>query len=186
MKKGSRRTLFVCLLRKSVSAISYNQRTLNTQWFIIFDVDMRKTVTKPSEIYKTTLQSRVAGETNDCSVIAISILSGLPYAEVHAAFEAAGRKPGKGTYQEVMMKAVTTLGLRLVRVNLQTYLDKLPRGGKSLTTNTANRYPHIFDGAPPMLVHVSGHALALMNNKVHDWSANNQKRIVAAWEVHKA
>ena len=42
-----------------------------------------------------------AGERNDCTVKAVSIVTGLDYNKVHAAFAAAGRKPRRGARRHI-------------------------------------------------------------------------------------
>ncbi|ASD50550.1 hypothetical protein FDI24_gp016 [Acidovorax phage ACP17] len=137
-----------------------------------------------SELYlAASAEKKARGERNDCTVIATSIVCGVSYEVAHAALEKFGRKPGVGAAPAVYLAAVKSLGFTVEKADLKVFLNKIPRGGKCLTSNTAARFPHIFEGQPPMMVSTKDHCFAIVDNKVHDWAAGRQLRIRQIWFV---
>lgn len=113
-------------------------------------------------------------EHNDCAVRAASLAANVPYQDVHKLFEAKGRIRHRGTKWETLRQAVTELGGTLAtqamavrysvqRQTLAAWLRDHPRG----------RY----------LVCRSGHAFAVIDGVVHDWSTGTgaRSRIVMAY-----
>ena len=78
-----------------------------------------------SRVYEKTLDQRfLLGkergkiENKDCAVVAFSIATGIPYAEMHSLFESRGRKYGKGTSWSTIHSVVTELKRRGYRITL--------------------------------------------------------------------
>ena len=132
---------------------------------------------------------RAVGDQNDCTVKAMVVLTGKPYAEVHAAFAAAGRKTGRGASFEVQKAAAAKLGFRLVRQPykmINEIISQYPGAHsrlQSITTHHPRRFAKVWAKQPPMMFHVSGHVAAFKDGVLHDWSVNSARRVIDLWTV---
>ena len=73
--------------------------------------------------------SDAMNETKDCTVIAVSVVCGIPYEEAHALLAKAGRKPRKGTsvvlYHNVIRRQVKHAG---VLTGVRVFTEDDPNG----------------------------------------------------------
>lgn len=107
-------------------------------------------------------------ENNDCTVRSLSLVANLPYEEVHAAFEIAGRKKGKGVSgKKVIQQVCQVLNLQAKQVKRSGSLKKLKA-----------TYPK-----GRLWCLKSGHAFALIDGVVHGELTNAQIR--GAWMIEK-
>lgn len=151
----------------------------------------------PTAFNDLRAEASALGENNDCSVKAVAILTGLPYAKVHAAFAAAGRVARKGTPHAVTDRALAALGFKLVPFGEQGWtknaagdfvqkweqevLSRYPgahKNMKGLTSHQPARFPQAWAGLPNMLIETRGHHLAFKDGAVVDWSVNSARRII--------
>ena len=107
----------------------------------------------------------------DCSVRAISIAADIPYADAQQAFKEAGREDGKGTPWEVSCALYERLGF------LRHHTRRCHYAGRRAVV----RYMTVaqFIRAHPkgrFTLHRRGHAFALIDGVVHDWSVGTGPR----------
>lgn len=118
------------------------------------------------------------GEGNDCTVKAVAIACQIPYEEAHEYLASLGRRKGRGWYHASHVR-----GRRLI----SGYIDNLKRLGfkhvpvefQSRTVSQIER--ELKDGH--YIVQVNGHALALVNGKVEDWSAGRKHHVKQVWRI---
>ena len=127
-------------------------------------------------------------ETNDCFVRALAIAAGITYTEAHGIASAEfGRKDRKGTkgvrgtiHQLNQRNHLAHLGLEIQRVN-HTYVN---RKGQVNGLNIRGFYNRYRKGH--YLVLVSGHALAIIDGQIQDWSTKAKqigRTVKAAYRV---
>lgn len=102
--------------------------------------------------------SRSMNERNDCAVVALTIVSDKPYAEVHTVLKSKGRRKRCGTQWPVIGAACYELELRLTEVThqfsgktIRALVPQLPKSGR-------------------FLVRISKHVLGVVNGIAQDWS----------------
>lgn len=111
-------------------------------------------------------QSRSMNEQHDCSVRAVTVVSGKPYEDVHDVFTQCGRKNRKRT-----PPGITTLVL--ARLSLCTENVTSRFGAK--TIRTLERELKGSKGC--YLVHTRGHILGVRDGEVVDWTRGCLHRI---------
>ena len=92
-----------------------------------------------------------ANERRDCTVVALTLASGLPYDRVHSAFKECGRKEKHGVHlKKVVHKVCKLLNLKATQVkrsgSLRKFATKFPQGN--------------------YICHKRHHAFAVMDGKV--------------------
>ena len=123
-------------------------------------------------------ESNSIGEANDCTVKAISIACQIPYREAHQYLASLGRRKGRGWYWKTHVR-----GNRLI----SGYIDNLKRIGfeyeqvdfHSRTVSQIER--ELRSGH--YLVQVNGHALALVDGKVEDWTAGRKHHVKQVFKI---
>lgn len=117
--------------------------------------------------------SRSHGETNDCTVRALTVVSGLDYDVCHKQLAKQGRKPRKGIHWFIEgPKAADALGFNMRRMKRNEYSAK--------TMITAARDPKLRHGRYAVLVR--GHVAGMIDGEVVDWSDGRRHRIQAVYE----
>lgn len=120
-----------------------------------------------------SLKSSAKGETNDCTVRCLSVVTGLDYDICHAQLAKQGRKNRKGCHWYVEgPKAAKALGFDLRLMGRDEFNAK--------TMITAERDRNLRTGNFAILV--SRHVAGMVDGKVIDWSQGKRKRIMAAYE----
>ena len=113
------------------------------------------------------------GETNDCTVKALTAATGLTYDECHAALAKTGRKNRKGCHWFIQgPKAAEALGFKMRRMDRNEYSAK--------TMITAERDRKLRTGN--FVCQVSRHVAAVIDGEVIDWSQGKRKRIQDVYE----
>lgn len=144
-------------------------------------------------------QSFIHAEWNDCSIRALAILIGLPYAQVLDAFAMVGRAPGQGAWAFEVLEAAKTLGYYLQPLGpthidrskfpppwIQSIIRKYPGRHKTrstLTTYHPRRFPDAWKDVPDLLLETAGHHAAYKDGIVHDYSTNHSRRIIQAYRI---
>lgn len=106
------------------------------------------------------------GETNDCSVKALSIVTQTDYRKVHAMLAERGRKKGKGSYIYQYMPLLDSLGYDYFDIQVES------RTVKTVELELSRKYP-----GTKALVWVRGHIAAFNGRNIDDWSAGRQHRV---------
>lgn len=117
------------------------------------------------------------GETNDCSVVALTHGTGLDYRQVHAAMKKAGRRNRRGAYLHQVEAAARSLGFELKDVSA----DVLP----PFRRVTVNRIPAYLDRTKNYFVHVRKHFLCVKEGKVADWTEGRRHQVRRVYEIVK-
>lgn len=121
-----------------------------------------------------SLKSEAHGETNDCTVRALTASTGLDYDTCHAQLKKQGRKNRKGCHWFIEgPKAAEALGFTMRKMDRSEYRAK--------TMITAERDRAFRSGS--FCVLVRGHVAALVDGNVIDWSQGRRHRIAAVYEV---
>lgn len=146
----------------------------------------RKQYTKEfSELASTSAEHR---EHNDCAVKAVAILTKKPYGEVLAAFDAVGRKRGRGVLNRLIHAVAEQLGLTLARVSVDDFISQYTGSHsvlKNITTHHPDRFPKVWKNGKSYLALTKGHCLAIVNGTTHDWTHDRAIRINYIYEVTK-
>jgi hypothetical protein len=118
-----------------------------------------------------TAYSAAEGDRRDCSVRALSIAANLPYEHCSKLFAHHGRKRGHATPTHISDGIHDDLGMQQVPL--------LPRGWLTVTRFIAEHPVGRF------VVHRRGHAFAIIDGVIHDWSRGTgpRSRIKKAWRV---
>jgi len=124
--------------------------------------------------YDRAKKQRMAGETNDCSVIAASIAGRVPYNVAHAALKAQGRKARGGAYLGWTKNALKGMGCRVERVEA----GKQPNGSRWTATSIGRKFPKGY-----YLVSYRGHIAAMVNGVVEDWTEGRRHVVESVWQV---
>jgi len=118
------------------------------------------------------------GEANDCTVKAIAIACQIPYREAHQYLASLGRQKGRGWYWKTHVR-----GNRLI----SGYMDNLKRlhveyESVEVASRTVSQIEReLQDGH--YIVQVNGHALALVNGKVEDWTAGRKHHVKQVFRI---
>lgn len=113
-------------------------------------------------------------ERNDCSVKAIALATGKPYAEVHEAFRLEGRKNRSGTYKHQQEAVLTRLGFKR-----EKFLDLKKDNGSKYTPKTVSQFCHTGN----WMVYIPHHVFAVIDGNVLDWTEGRRHRITQAWRI---
>jgi hypothetical protein len=106
-------------------------------------------------------------ETRDCTVRALSLVTNLPYASVHLAFQQAGRKDKhRFCIESSFQKVCKSLNLQAKQIKRSGSVKKLIR-----------QYP-----AGRILCAIRGHCFALINGVTHDCNSESC-HITGAWLI---
>ena len=126
-----------------------------------------------------------ANETNDCSVKAVALVTGLPYEKAHAALDSLGRKAGKGSYTHDILKAVENLGFMPVEVPLAEIISLYPKPHnklKSVTTHHPERFAKVWPKGSYLLFS-SHHVTAIVDGETVDWTLGRSQRALSVYRI---
>ena len=125
-------------------------------------------------VYQTYREdSKAFREDNDCTVITTAVVCGISYAEAHAALSAKGRVRGRGFSQVKYHEAIREHGNIIERIQL-----------KSKTIRTVERELAENWGGCKVMINVRRHVLAWNGERIVDWTAGRQHRIISAFVVY--
>ena len=92
--------------------------------------------------------SAEAEEKNDCTIKALTIVTGKPYGECRTALMNHGKRRRQGCAVPVQKKALKELGFKTKSINPRFFIDQYPelykRQMKNVTTHHPDRFPHVF------------------------------------------
>lgn len=108
-------------------------------------------------------------EVNDCSVKALTVVTGKAYATCHKALEDVGRKPRHGCNGIKIIAALENLGFE---ATFQPYTGKT-----FITLDVGTNQP--------VLVFSKAHVVAVTDNVIRDWSNGTRRKPVYALLVSK-
>jgi hypothetical protein len=114
-------------------------------------------------------------DTNFCSVIALSVVTGMAFGKEYKAWYDRGRIKRQGTSIATALLLIRKLGYTAESVNCELF-------GKTL--GTASKRAHSFTGT--YWVYSRGHVSAIRNGIMEDWSAGldgSRKRIMFIYKI---
>ena len=113
------------------------------------------------------------GETNDCTVKAVAVVTGLPYEICHEAVKRRGRRNRKGAYPHQYHSALRDLGYKVEKQQLD------PR---AKTMKSVTKY---LPSTGKFLINVSRHVAGATGRLIHDWADGTCRRIISVHAVTK-
>jgi hypothetical protein len=125
-----------------------------------------------NELYQgLRTEAKKIGETNDCGVKALAVITGLPYEVCHQTLKSLGRKDRKGTFNWQMWKALDILGFCYQKIECP--FNGLRSLGRNLPDNGA------------FLIHATKHYVGAKDGQIHDWSEGRCLRIQGVYQIFK-
>ena len=109
-------------------------------------------------------------DTNFCSVIALASVTGMSFGKSRIKMEKLGRKHRKGSVVVDLLTAIKNRGYEYERIEGYRGHHVKTMGGK-------------LKGKGNFIIIVRGHALAVMDGKINDWSENSCHRVVNVYMV---
>lgn len=126
-------------------------------------------------------------ERNDCTIVALTIVTNKPYEECKSTLESHGKRRRQGCKRSIQLKALKTLGFKTRNINPEHFLNQYPevhkRQLKNITTHQPDRFPHVFRDGRTYLLYNPNHVAAMINGKVHDWTRGRRRKVVQILEV---
>lgn len=116
------------------------------------------------------------GETNDCSVKALSIVCDKPYRMAHDALRKLGRRNHTGATGLTLIAAIQQFGFTVSQVQG----DSPNKFGGTVSTLT-RRLP----SKGTYFAIVRGHVIAVRNGKVEDWTAGRRHQVKVVFKVER-
>ena len=117
-------------------------------------------------------KTRVAlSETRDCAVIALAILTGLPYAIAHREMKSEGRKDRGSSDLRMLMSALSRCWLR--------GMERTPIKGITVATF----HKRMAGSTGRYLIRTSGHVAAFVDGQVQDWTQDRRHRIIEVYKL---
>lgn len=129
---------------------------------------------------------RTKGDNNFCSVVALAFVSGLSFLKSQIALEELGRMKGKGMNNPAILEAMKVNGVKLSKVEPESFIAKYPKPHKQalkhVTTHHPRRFAEIFaEGTYVMFT--SDHVAVCVDGELKDWSVNNALRVKEIYKV---
>lgn len=132
------------------------------------------------------------GERNDCSVIALSVVTGVDYSTAHRAMTGTGRKPRGYARCGATERAARTLGRSTVQHYGWDYsraavdFKQLPAGHPMRKAKTMISAERVLQKCYPgrrFLIGVQGHIAGFDGHTLQDWSRGRRHRVTSIVEV---
>ena len=152
---------------------------------------------------KVNKRSRKWGESNDCTVKALAIATGIPYEQAHGLLALRGRSYRKGTDMSSIWSAMRELGWTATTVVDRKKIEFHDRwtalGHKMTTTDevkkmrkhrlypakTIKTLPDYLPSRGIFLVETSSHVLCVRAGQIHDWTKNRRHRITKIHQISR-
>ena len=130
--------------------------------------------------------SNLAGEHNDCAVVAIAAVANCSYEEAHGELEDLGRRKGKGTSNIAIDTALDNLGCKVTHHDPYTFIQQYPGRAKLLknvTTHHPDRYNEFWSDGKRYLFFTKQHVGAVIDGVNIDWTRGRAKHVWRILEV---
>lgn len=152
---------------------------------------------------KVNKRSRKWGESNDCTVKALAIATGIPYEQAHGLLALRGRSYRKGTDMSSIWSAMRELGWTATTVVDRKKIEFHDRwtalGHKMTTTDevkkmrkhrlypakTIKTLPDYLPSRGIFLVETASHVLCVRAGQIHDWTKNRRHRITKIHQISR-
>jgi hypothetical protein len=133
-------------------------------------------MSKSTELMRTVwAESSAHNEHRDCTVKALTVATGLPYAECHKALADAGRKPRKGAHIFQMKDAAKALGFTMERYTGRIQAKTVITAERDGTLHALGR----------VILSTSGHVVGMVDGNVIDWTKGRRHRIQGVYRVRR-
>lgn len=124
--------------------------------------------------YKDIKEAKLSfQDTNDCSVVAMSVVASIPYAAAHQLCKDHGRQKGKGF---TCYSALRSIGFTV---------DPITKHITSKTIRTIERELAAKWGGVMVLIRTTAHILGWDGYKIVDWSTGRAHRIIEVLLIYK-
>lgn len=143
-------------------------------------------VSKSAEYKALCEASESVYENNDCSVKAVAIACGISYHDARELLAERGRSTRRGANTLMILDAVSSMGKKLNKVEMQDIIDQYPGIHsclKSITTHHPSRFQNVWDNGKTYIAFTNGHVLAIKDGVAHDFTASKAIRVNYLYEV---
>lgn len=130
-------------------------------------------------------QSFKHGETNDCAVKAVALVTEKLYSEAHRALADRGRKTRQGTPFRAIDETIKEFGYKVERVDPREIIAAYPSPHRDVLKNITTHHPRRFNKVWPKgtyLLYSRAHVSAVIDGELHDWAVNRAKRV---WRIDR-
>ena len=129
-------------------------------------------------------------EINDCSVVAVSSATGIPYSKVHKVFKKNGRKDKHGTRSYIILNSIKDLGFLVRNIDIrkefiENYPGKSNLKRKSITSRYFKMFPKIFKNSKTYIMRNAKHMFSVIDGVCLDWASERSLQIIECWEITK-
>ena len=150
------------------------------------------------EYIRTKSERYVDGfsEANDCSVVAVAIACNVPYSHAHEAVKECGRENRHSCNHKKWSKAIELLGgnikekvfcvrgyrdVKRLHNSLEGWLVQ-----ENKKTATVGNIEKTLDPNKRYILKVKGHALAMVNGRVEDFTRGSRRPVILYYEIEGA
>ena len=136
---------------------------------------------------KMSKSSNKWGETNDCSVKAVAIATGVNYETAHGKCALRGRSYRKGLSESRMLRAVKDLDFvtEPVKNNHKMSPTLWSQKYSSSMTIGAMQRAGVIPKRGVYLVFTRSHVLCVRAGQIHDWTDGRRHRITSVYQVKR-
>jgi hypothetical protein len=142
---------------------------------------------QPKNVLASALYSKMAetgfamGDTNFCTVTAVSAATGVAFDTVHALFAAEGRAHRKGVSFFVQERVLARLGYKMVRQPIAELVAAYPKKAREYFTThgVTTHHPARFNKHWPagtFFLYSRGHVSCVVDGVLHDWAVGRALR----------
>ena len=154
---------------------------------------------------KVCKRSRKWGESNDCTVKALAIATGISYEQAHGLLALRGRSYRKGTHMTHVFDAMKSIGWEKTTVidrERIAQVDRWTTWGHKMADSTLEQVkkmkkhrlypaktiktlPDYLPSRGIFLVETASHVLCVRAGQIHDWTKNRRHRIKAIYRISR-
>ena len=126
------------------------------------------------------------GEDNDCTVRAVSTITGLDYEVVLEASYRHGRKKGKGMFTDQVLRMIESLGFNVLGIHPKALISLYPSPHNNLgsvTSHHPQRFANVWPSGVRLLFRKNGHMWGVAKGKNTDWTEGRACRAKQIWVI---
>ena len=121
-------------------------------------------------------RTSVMKERADCTVIATAIACRIPYPEAHEMVRMMGRPNRQGFYTNIIAESLPQFGYEAIELKRIKQKNGSLYTPKTIGKKLKSGY---------YICQVNGHAFAVVNGVVEDWTDGRRHRIKRIWKIKK-
>lgn len=134
-------------------------------------------------------ESKPIRDGNDCTVVVVSVMTGISYAEAQYLLCAAGRKVGKGVDKGIYHQVIKDLGFKIQELKQKYHPGSiLLEGIRQITSKTVRTVERELAGnwgGMKVMIGCRAHVLAWNGKEIVDWTAGRGHRVTSAYLVYQ-